>query len=72
MRTVYQVRVEGPKRAFVNSVGRFLSKCVFVSLDRAKAYAPGFEERCCGQGFNDLECVTSTQFVELELDEEES
>lgn len=70
MKIVYQIRVEGPKRAFVNSVGHFFSKHVFASLDRAKAYAPEFEERCCGQGFDDLERVTSTQFIELELNEE--
>lgn len=69
MKTVYQVRVEGPKRTF-DRVGHFFSKRVFVSLERAKAYAPGFEERCCGQGLYDLERVINTQFVEIELDEE--
>ena len=69
MRTVYQIRVEGPKRAFDN-IGHFYCKRVFTSLERAKAYAPGFEERCCGQGLFDLERVTDTKFVELELDEE--
>lgn len=59
MKTVYQVRVEGPKRSF-ESRGHFFSKRVFISLDRAKAHAPEFEERCCGQGFYDLERVTNT------------
>lgn len=69
MRTVYQVRVEGPKRS-VDVKGHFFSKRVFTSLERAKEYAPGFTERCCGDGLHDLESVTNTQFVELELDEE--
>ncbi len=69
MRTVYQIRVEGPKKSF-DSKGHFFSKRVFVSLDRAQAFAPGFAERCCGDGFHDLERVTDTKFVELELDEE--
>jgi hypothetical protein len=69
MKTLYQIRVEGPRRAF-ESNGHFYSKRVFASLTRAKAYAPGFEERCCGQGLFDLERVTDTKFVELELDEE--
>ena len=72
MRIVYQIRVEGPRRAFVDSLGHFFSKCVFASLDRAKAYAPEFEKVCCGHGFHDLDRVTDTKFVELELDEEES
>ena len=71
MKMIYQIRVEGPNRTF-DSVGHFFSKRVFVSLERAKEYAPGFEERCCGQGLYDLERVTDTKFVELELDEEES
>jgi hypothetical protein len=70
VRVVYQIRVEGTKRPY--GVGQLLSKRVFVSPDRAKAYAPGFEDRCRGDGPNDIETVTSTQFVELELDEEES
>ncbi len=69
MKTVFQIRVEGPKKAF-DSLGHFFSKRVFVSLERAKEYAPGFEERCCGNGLFDLERVTDTKFVELELDEE--
>jgi hypothetical protein len=69
VKTVYQIRVEGPKRTF-DSLGHFFSKRVFVALDRAKAFAPDFEARCCGQGFWDLERVTDTKFVELELDEE--
>jgi len=67
---VYQIRVEGPKRSF-DSNGHFFSKRVFVSLERAKEYAPGFAERCCGEGLRDLEAVTDTKFVELDLDEEE-
>ena len=69
MKTVYQIRVEGPKRTF-DSLGHFFSKRVFTSLERARAFAPGFAERCCGDGFHDLERVTDTKFVELELDEE--
>lgn len=71
MKTVYQIRVEGPKRSF-DTKGRFYSKRVFVSLERAKEYAPGFAERCCGEGLYDLESVTDTKFVELELDVEEA
>jgi len=71
MKTVYQIRVEGPKRTF-ESLGHFFSKRVFVSLERAKAFATGFEERCCGQGLYDLERVTDTKFIELELDEDET
>lgn len=70
MRTVYQVRVEGIRRTF-DSKGHFFSKRVFVSLERAKEYAPGFAERCCGEGLYDLESVTDTRFVALELDEAE-
>ena len=70
MRTVYQVRVEGPRRSFDTS-GHFFSKRVFGSLDRAKAYAPGFAARCCGDGLYDLGSVTDTQFVELELELDE-
>lgn len=69
MKTVYQIRVEGPKRTF-DSRGHFFSKRVFISLEHAKAFAPGFAERCCGDGFHDLESVTDTKFVELELHEE--
>lgn len=69
MKTVFQIRVEGPKRSF-ESRGHFFSKRVFASLERAQAFAPGFAERCCGDGLMDLERVTDTQFVELELDEE--
>lgn len=70
MKAVYQIRVEGPKRTF-DSKGHFFSKRVFASLERAKEFAPGFAERCCGDGFHDLEAVTDTKFVELELDETE-
>jgi hypothetical protein len=70
VKTVYQIRVEGPQRVF-ESMGHFFSKRVFVTLARAKEFAPSFEERCCGEGLYDLERVTDTKFVELELDEEE-
>lgn len=70
MRTVYQIRVEGPKRSFY-SHGHFFCKRVFTSLERAKEHAPNFAKHCCGEGIYDLESVTDTQFVELELDEEE-
>ena len=71
MRTVYQIRVEGPRKSFDGN-GHFFSKRVFVSLERAKEYAPSFTDRCCGDGIYDLQSVSDTQFVELELDEEES
>ena len=70
MRTVYQIRIEGPQRSFDKN-GHFFSKRVFVSLECAKAFAPGFIERCCGEGLYDLQTVTDTKFIELELDEEE-
>ncbi len=70
MRTVYQIRVEGPRKSFDGN-GHFFSKHVFASLERAKAYAPSFADRCCGDGIYDLSAVTDMKFVELELDEEE-
>jgi hypothetical protein len=71
MKTLYQIRVEGPTRAF-DGQGHFFSKRVFVSLERARAFAPGFAERCCGEGLFDLSGVTDTKFIEIELDEEET
>jgi len=69
VRTVYQVRVEVPRRA-LDVKGHFVSKRVFVSLEQAQAYAPVFAEICCGEGLYDLEAVTSTKFTELALYEE--
>jgi hypothetical protein len=69
VKTVYQIRVEGPKRSF-DSPGHFFSKRIFTSLERAQAFAPDFATRCCGDGLFDLASVTNTKFVELELDEE--
>ena len=71
MKIVYQIRVEGPQKAFDKN-GHFFSERVFTSLGRAKVYATGFAERCCGDGIYDLRSVTDTRFVELWLDEEES
>lgn len=69
MKIVYQIRVEGPQKSFDRN-GHFFSERVFASLDRAKEYAPGFADRCCGNGIYDLQSVTDTRFVELWLDEE--
>jgi hypothetical protein len=69
VKTVYQIRVEGPQRSF-DSPGHFLSRRVFASLERAQAFAPDFATRCCGDGLFDLASVTDTKFVKLELDEE--
>lgn len=71
MKKLFQIRVEGPRRS-IESLGHFFSMRVFTSLERAQAFAPEFERRCCGEGFLDLERVTKRTFVELELDDVDS
>ena len=70
MRTLYQLRIEGPKRSF-DADGHFYSQRVFASAAAAEAFVPEFSGRCCGEGLWDLASVTSHKIVELRLHEED-